>query len=265
MVLHWRSSGLFFRSLKQLAITQTPRYDSNYYVEMTFFDKINIIRQECNILNSFGETASCSNVTKAYSGLPNKESRDIIQTAKTHSHPSTSYRHNWRDIQRWTSWYTSENKTYQFRGGISEEEVLGMVHCRVNWKFINITSIKSATNFMNAEADKEVLAHINELHRAKYILYEKNFKPVQHEIISHQYMKSMKVLLEGDNFTMFTNPDSWPVEMEKIKNNLLWTTLFDKEIDDHENKKLSSHYFLRRTNVITRSRKIKDMRGLKKH
>ena len=73
--------GKPFERYRQLAITNNAKHDCKYYIEMTFYDRIANMKAEQIRLVSEQQPSNGTEVAKAYSGLPPKKTRSIIQVA----------------------------------------------------------------------------------------------------------------------------------------------------------------------------------------
>lgn len=69
---------------------------------------------------------------------------------------------------------------------------------------VNIISLKSAANFMNATCVDGKRAQVHEMHRARYICFGKKFKQVKHDIISKQFDVAIRFIKDEKQFCHFS-------------------------------------------------------------
>jgi len=110
-------------------------------------------------------------------------------------------------------------------------ELLHSVDCRVYRKFVNITSLKSATVFMKAEGELGVQAQINALYRVRDLCRENGYKAAPFRTVAQQFQKARAALMEAKKFETLLESSTWPEEMEAVRLNLLRTTKFDDDVE----------------------------------
>lgn len=76
--------------------------------------------------------------------------------------------------------------------------VMNIIDCRVYRKLIHVTSLKSATVFMNAESDEDVESQVNALHRVRDMYRLHQFKPASYKTVAEQ--KEVSALTEARKF-----------------------------------------------------------------
>lgn len=92
---------------------------------------------------------------------------------------------------------------------------------------------------MNADTEFEIQAQVNTIHRAKEEFEPTGFKPVQHSFISKHFRLSLLAMKEEQKILKFTSLDSWPRGMKIVKENLLRSSLMDKEVESNNGNELS--------------------------
>ncbi len=222
---------------KQLARWQNERKKPVFHVESTFFDKISNIRAEYERLKLLHRSVTGVDVARAFCGstsLLDKQLRTLTQTATTVMRLPRSVI---ATIGRVTNADHPDiclsSPLLNKKKAKTVEEVMHSTDCRVYREFINITSLKSSKMFMNAKGTDGERAQALTILRAKVVCYEKGFKSVQHDAISRQFQLATDAIEEETKFLRFLFPESWPVEMEQMKTNLLETTLFDDELESN--------------------------------
>lgn len=74
-----------------------------------------------------------------------------------------------------------------------------IVDYHVYRSFVNITSLQSTTNFLNATGVDGERAQVHSMHRALYICFDSDSKPVKHDIISKQFELAIRLIKEENN------------------------------------------------------------------
>ncbi len=234
-------SGHSIEKYRQLARIQNERHDGRYYIQYTFFDIISNMRSEFERLSQIRRRVTGQDVADAYCGyhVTSKKTSTLVQMANTVMRLPTAVintigaisNHEHPDLVLTTA---SLNK----RKATSVSEVMEQEDCRVFRKFLHITSLKSAKNFMNANHKYGELAQIYTIYRVQEIYRDRSFsKAVQPDEVSKQYEHSIYSIEEENKFLRYLHPDSWPVEMTTVRENLLKTTQMGEEVvANHGNK-----------------------------
>lgn len=231
--------GQPFERYRQLAVFQNARHDNSFYVETTFFDLVNNIKQQYHSLKCQNLNCSGVAVTEAYTGvtIDDKRSRTLVQMANTairmpdeviaaigtvcsEEYPDLclcSPKHNVSDVK-------------------TKGEIMELVDCRVYRNMLNITSLKSAKVFMNATGVDGQRAQISTIFKSRDVCKSNQFKPVKHTDITRLFHLSLAAINEEKKFLRFLEPQMWPVEMKVLRENMMRSTILDRSINDNQGK-----------------------------
>lgn len=113
---------------------------------------------------------------------------------------------------------------------VSLHSIPSSVDCRIYREFINITSLKSATSFMNASECKDFDAQIVTLRKAKFILVERAHRPVRYKDIFGKYDVNLETIEQMEKFERYLEFSVCPFMLSAVKENILHTTKLNKEI-----------------------------------
>lgn len=218
---------------RQLARAQNERHDRSFHIEVTLFDKLSGLKEVFDLITRErnGRKATAMDVAKQYDGMSHTKDNALKQTASTAIRLSNSV------IQTIGEIMTSEhpeiclsvpamNKT----GKRSSEEISQLVDCRVYRNFLSLSTLKSATGFMNAKGKDGEKAQVYALHRVKQLYEEKEFKALQQKVLSEQFQLATGAVAEEHKFNAFLDGEAWPAEMETSRTNLTRGTRFDQDI-----------------------------------
>ena len=226
--------GQSIHVLKQLGRHQNRKHNSNFYIETTFYDMLYGMKEEAERLQSMSSRKpSAKQVAAAYDGSTHLKDNTIRQTA------ATALRLPDRVVDEIGLIMNSEfpdlvgsisgTKDVR-RGGDSK---ISTVETRVYRNFINITSLKSATKFMNASGPDAEEIQVCTLYRLRDLSKLNKFKPISYKITVQQFELTCAAMKEARKFESLHEDSTWPLEMEATKKNLLRTTKFDAEVTEN--------------------------------
>lgn len=223
--------GHSLQVLKQLGRQQNKKHDSSFYIESTLYDTLVGLREESDRLKTMsnGKQPTAKQIASAYDGCPHLKDNTMRQTATTAVRLPLKVIHEIGIIMNAEH---PELAAPCITGNKLEvdESSMQTSDCRVYRRFINITSIKSATKFMNASGPDAQQNQINTLYRLRDISRANKFKASSYKITIEQYECACHALREARKFETLIEGEEWPVGMETVKNNLLRTTKFDAEV-----------------------------------
>ena len=222
--------------LKQLARQQNAKHSVECFVETTFYDTIRGLRDEAQRLSreANGKKPSAREVAEAFDGMPHGRESTVKQCA------TFAMRIPERVIEVIGEIINSEHPELASgqkeagRSPHSAQAVMSSTDCRVYRKFVNITSLKSATTFMNAGGDSGLECQINTLWRLRDLCRSNGFKAASYKTVVTQFQKAREAMREAKKFEDFLETTKWPAEMEAVKGNLLRTTKFDNEVQENQ-------------------------------
>lgn len=214
---------------KQLARSCNSRQDKRFFIELTFFDELCNLRSAFEDLNLNQCSPTHVQVAKSYFG---EEEVTRTMTPKA----STAVRLSRDAIDCIGEIMNSdepgiciENKLIDSGSAKTHTDVMERLDCRVFRNFVNLTSIRQSTPFMNAKSKEEVRAQVNTLYRAKEECFLNSFKAVQHTSISRHYKMALLAIKEEKKFLGLCS-SLWPAEMSVLRHNLLRSSLLDSEL-----------------------------------
>ncbi len=112
----------------------------------------------------------------------------------------------------------------------TEEEVMAHHDCRLFKAFVCFGALRSASAFLNAMKSDYEEEQINTIHRIRHHCELTMYKPVQSKVIAEQFELSILARKEEETFLRKIGMTDWPPHMETARENLLRTTLCDKEL-----------------------------------
>lgn len=109
-------------------------------------------------------------------------------------------------------------------------EVLRTYDCRLFKYFLCPSTIRGASNFLNALKEGDEEAQVNTVHRARHWSESNDYKPLKSETLSAQFTFAKRALAEEKKFLRHLESDKWPNCMLVTRNNLLRSTAFDEDL-----------------------------------
>lgn len=222
--------------LKQLARHQNAKHDAECYVETTFYDTLRGLRVEADRLTAEanGKKPTAREIAEEFDGMPHNRESTIKQCATTAVRLAESVIDVIGEITNsehpeLVSTQTMANDSLN----TNPSQVMSTTDCRVYRKFVNITSLKSATLFMNAEGEDGVQCQINTLYRLRELCRGNKYKAASYRTVSEQFQKAREALREARKFEVFLESAKWPDEMQTVYMNLLRTCKFDDEVQEN--------------------------------
>ena len=237
---HWESflwpvtilkGGHSLQTLKQLGRHQNKKHDASFYIESTFYDTLVGLRDEADRLKTMsnGRAPSAKQIASAYDGCTHLKDNTIRQAATTAVRLPLSVIHEIGVIMNEEHPDLAEPSSAEYKP-LEKSMNMRCTDCRVYRKFINITSIKSATKFMRASGPDGEKNQINTLHRLREISRTNKFKAASYKVTVEQFESACSAMREARKFEALLEDDEWPSGMEVVKHNLLRTTKFDCEV-----------------------------------
>lgn len=96
------------------------------------------------------------------------------------------------------------------------DKIFSDIDCWVCRSFINISSIKSATAFVNFQNKKQVIAQAYAVRIAKYIYSERYFQGVVFKDFFEQYHVTLDAIEEEIKFEGYTESSEWPTDLTTV-------------------------------------------------
>ncbi len=223
------NSGFPVEKYRQLARIQNARHNPIYYVELTFYDVISNLRMEHERLKKLGYRSSGVETAEAYDGTLHKKNSTLQQIANLAIRLPRSVIHEMGLIVNQDHPDIAlRSKQFNSRGATNEDEALSLGDCRVFRKFVNIGTLKGSSAFMNCK-NEQVQLHC--LHRAKDLSEMNEFKSVKCSELTKMVKFCSLAVIEDEKFKRFIEDETWPREMQDLRNNMLRTTLLDEELE----------------------------------
>ena len=227
--------GHSIQVLKQLGRHQNRKHDATLYVETTFYDILSGMKEEAHRMQSMtSKPPTAKQVAAAYDGCSHLKDNTVRQTAATAlrlpvrviEEIGTIMNSEHPDLAEPPSSNSMALKTR--RKGTNTP--MTSVDCRVYRKFVNLTSLKSATKFMNASGTDAEEVQVHTLYRLRGISRLNKFKPVSYKDTLQQYEYTCAAMKEARKFEVLHEGQVWPKGMESIKQNLLRSSKFDTDV-----------------------------------
>lgn len=225
---------------RQLGRVQNARHHPYFYVELTLFDVLYNLRVEHETLKRDQKKCGGSETAHAYDGAQHAKNSTLQQKANIAirlpfavveelgkimnlDRPDIKLKHN----------SISKNSSR------TETQLMQQEDCRIFRRFININTLKGSSVFMNAKGEGAQDVQISALHRAKDLYIHSSLKAIKADELTSQFKLSNLAHMEQRKFLRFIESKSWPTEMSDLKENLLNTTMFDKDLEENSNNDLS--------------------------
>lgn len=112
----------------------------------------------------------------------------------------------------------------------STDDVLAAYDCRLFKHFLCLSTLRGASNFINALKEGDEEAQVNTIYRARHWCEANDYKPVKSTVLSDQFRKAKFALSEEAKFLKLLGKRTWPLNMDATRTNLLRSTVFDQDL-----------------------------------
>lgn len=245
MSLEWKvicvRPGLDLAEYRKLAIVQNERNRQEYHFEATSFDMIRSLRtihdelQKERSKASRRGTINHREVAQLYDGGDHTKNTTVKQAV------SVATRLSLRCIDAIGTVINMScaelilnNCKLNDLNLTSTSAILAEYDCRVFRRFLSLSTLRGAKNFMNAVKDKKEDAQVNTIFRARHWCEYHDYRSVNPMTLSEQFDLAKQALYEEQKFLALLNQSVWPKNMETTRENLLMTTVYDSEL--HSNR-----------------------------
>lgn len=226
---------------RQLARVQNERTKSSYNYECTVHDLLRGLRLEYDALyedqlkksrlGARSVKVTRRAVAERYDGGDHASNTTIKQAVTLAS------RLSWKTIEVLgeiinldCSDVISSSPELNIHSLSSRQALFSQQDCRLFKRCVTFGALRGAQAFMSAVANGYEQAQINSLYRIKHWSELHDYKSVNSKTISEQFQLSILALKEEDKFLSAIGEDDWPRNMDTAKENLLCSTVCDKEI-----------------------------------
>ncbi len=228
------NGGFPVEKYRQLGRVQNSRHHPFFYVEFTLFDVLYNLRIEHEKLKRENRKCGGSETANAYDGAQHARSSTLQQKANVSIRLPIEVLEEMGKIMNKDHPDLILSLRKRKVAQLEENNVMEKEDCRFFKGFINISTLKGSSSFMNSKEKDSHLLQINCLHRVKDV-YSETHKTIKSEDLTKQFKYSKMAQNEHDKFLRFIESESWPTEMETLKQNLLRSTILDKELDENNN------------------------------
>lgn len=244
--------GLDISEYRMLSIVQNERNKQVYHYESTLYDVLRRLRDIYNELyakeakadrrrkpkadSDSKKVINISNraVARMYDGGKHDKNTTIRQAV------SIATRLSERTIEAIGSVFNKtcpelilKNKDLNAHQLSSTDSIMAKYDCRLFKRFVCLSTLRGPTQFMNAVKDGNEDAQVNAIFRAKHWCEKNQFRPITTNILNDMFTCSMFALKEESKFLDFIGDTVWPPKMETTRDNLLRSTISDKELRKH--------------------------------
>lgn len=230
-----------FSECRQLARVQNERSKGGYTYPTTVYDLLRGLKVEYDTLyeealkqsrtGTRGVKVAHKDVATRYDGGNHSGSTSTKQAV------SVASRLSWEAVEVLgnivnmdCSDIVLQSPSFNKYSVASRSEVLSRQDCRLFNSFVCFGAMRASKRFISACGQGKHDAQVNCLHRMRHWSEMHGYKPVQPRTISEQFDLAVLALAEEQKFLDFITEDKWPQNMETVKENLLRTTLLDREL-----------------------------------
>ncbi len=230
------NSGFPIDKYRQLARIQNSKHDAAFFIELTLFDILYNLRLEHERLKREKKKCGGSETAQAYDGTRHARNSTLQQKANLSIRiPLAVLEEMGKIMNQDHPEMIMSSKSMNKKGAQTEDELMERTDCRLFRKFINIVTLKGSSSFLNASGEKSEIIQINTLHRLKDHYMQASFKTIQPETLTFQFKLATMAQKEHDKFLKFIEDEKWPHEMRDMKDNLLRSTILDKDLEENSN------------------------------
>lgn len=108
-----------------------------------------------------------------------------------------------------------------------------VTNCRPFRKFVNSSSLKNATVFLQGAGNEGDEAQLSTIHRCAYCHAINGFKPISLDVMPGMYKMAQLAIKKRENFLSSINEEEWLVETMAVCENKLRITIFEKELTEN--------------------------------
>ncbi len=215
---------------EKLARFQNHRHSPKYYVEVTLYDQLKNLRKDYDRMRLLKQSVSQRTVAQSYFGF-NGVNRTMTMLASVAIRlPEQVIRELGYIMNTDYPKICLKEESIDCSAAKTEEEVMSNQDCRVFRSFLKLNSLYCSKAFMNHSSEHGVDAQVNTLYRLKNLYSMNGYNCIQSDTVTEQYKIAVEALQEERKFLDYLELDSWPKEMDTVRNNLLRTTSMDDEI-----------------------------------
>lgn len=225
--------------LRRLARIVNERNKPTYSFDVTIFDLLHGLRMEYDILvkERRKESQRSSNiintrdVAQAYDGGDHSKNTSIRQAAgiAIKLHPRTIDAIG-EVVNTSCADVIVKSKDLNILSLQTEEDVMAHEDCRLFKSFVCFGSLRSAKAFLKAVSTNDAEAQVNTIHRIRHFCELNSYRAVQAKVVADQFELAKQALKEERKFLNRIGENKWPDHMTTAQENLLRTTLCDKEL-----------------------------------
>lgn len=99
---------------------------------------------------------------------------------------------------------------------------------------LNITSLKSSKTFTNAIVVDAHRAQISTVFKSREVCKSNQSKPVKHTDRTRQFKLSVAAINEKNKFLCFLETETWPVEKNFLRENVMRSPILDSAINENQ-------------------------------
>lgn len=114
------------------------------------------------------------------------------------------------------------------------DELMTVTDFRHFRKLLHSFSLNNAaTIFMQDTGEEREETQLITIHRCAYCHANNAFKPISSDFVSKMYKIAHQAVKEKEKFLSFIDEEEWRLEMMTVCENMLETTIFDKELEEN--------------------------------
>lgn len=230
------NGGFDVHKYRKLARVQNSRHNPSYYVELTLFDVLYNLRLEHEKLKRENLKCGGAETAHSYDGVHHAKSSTLQQKANIAIRLSMPVLVELGKIMNQDHpEIMLSSKKMNRNGAQTVEQMMETADCRLYKKFLNISTLKGSAAFMNLKGHDSDEIQICTLHRVKDLYLESSFSTIVPDNLTTQLKFAKLAHKEEQKFMKFLESDSWPSEMQDIRNNMLRTVVLNKELEENSN------------------------------
>lgn len=168
---------------KQLARACNAKHDRQLFVEMTLYDELYNLRLEFEMMILEQRKPTDTEVAMAYFGTSNVTRTMTLKSSTAIRLPRVVIDRLGKIMYEECPQVCIKSGDIDTFGAATEVDAMKSIDCRIFRSFVNLTSLRQSTPFMNAKSENEIEAQLHTLHRAKNECQLNRFRPVQHSAI----------------------------------------------------------------------------------
>lgn len=126
------------------------------------------------------------------------------------------------------------NSELNDRNAKTVKSVMSTYDCRLFKRFLCTSTLRGARLFMNAAREGDHDAQINSIYRCRHWSEVNNFRSVKPSVLNEQFQLAKLAIEEQRKFLTLLACDEWPADMGTIRENVLRTTVCDKDLTSNQ-------------------------------